>query len=336
MPSKGRASIGAAVALALVACAGIARADGPEPIVVTYEAMPKGCPKENDFKKSVEKRSARAVASTSSSANAIRARVEIDAAGTREIRARVKVTSDDRVVVDRELKGKSCAEAVEASALLVAMFADGDDREPTEETNEEPEPETASRTAGPLAVSAPVANERPVRAKPLDPKRLSFTANPLSLAVSRYSMQVDVMLARHHALTLNPFFVNVKRKYTEAGQAYDLGHQNGLGGEIGYRFYTGDRGPNGFFFGPSFVAARYWADSDEGETKLALSAPQSYSAVGGAFDIGGQVLIGPGIVLGAGVGVQYVHATEAPGLMAWFEGRAGLAPRLLVALGYAF
>src|SRR5436190_13412676 len=110
MRSRDRLSFGAAIVIALVARAGLAHADTPEPIVVTYEASSKTCPKDDDFRRSVEKRSTRSVASSSSSANAIRAHVEIDAKNTHETRAHVKVTSADRLVAERDLKGKSCAE----------------------------------------------------------------------------------------------------------------------------------------------------------------------------------------------------------------------------------
>ena len=120
------------------------------------------------------------------------------------------------------------------------------------------------------------------------------------MAIGRYSISGEYMLARHHAVTLSPFFTSTSVKVNDK----EIGSLSGFGGELGYRFYTGSRGANGFFVGPSVLFASYNSESVVGNTS------QSFTAMGGALDIGGQFLIGPGVVIGFGGGLQYTKNSE--------------------------
>lgn len=168
-------------------------------------------------------------------------------------------------------------------------------------------------------------------------KHFSVELNPLGIAIGRYSLQGEYMLAKHHAVTLNPFFNHTPITYTVNGKDIDGGALNGFGGEAGYRFYTGSKGANGFFIGPSVLFGSYTADppGDSG------GKSQSFTSIGGAVDLGGQAIIGPGIVIGAGAGVQYTKTSEdvntdnvnlAPAAIAG----GGVRPRFLLALGFSF
>jgi hypothetical protein len=79
-----------------------------------------------------------------------------------------------------------------------------------------------------------------------DVKHISLELNPLGLSIGRYSIQGEYMLARHHAVTLNPFFTSTSVKVNGT----EVGSLSGFGGELGYRFYTGSKGANGLFVGP--------------------------------------------------------------------------------------
>lgn len=194
---------------------------------------------------------------------------------------------------------------------------------------------------------------------PAERKHVALLANPLSLLSfgRRASIQIEVMLAKHHALTINPFYIRQPQRLKEhlpnssldtRDTPTDFGIRNALGGELGYRFYTGDRGPNGFFTGPSFIYARSWhtghraPEFDDFDIALGriLAVGDyngSFNAYGAAFDIGGQFIFGPGIVIGFGVGVQYVVPSGSfGGALSYFSGLIGIAPRVLFALGYAF
>jgi hypothetical protein len=168
-----------------------------------------------------------------------------------------------------------------------------------------------------------------------DIKHISLELNPLGVAIGRYSIQGEYMLAKHHAVTLNPFFNHTPVTYTVNGKDIDGGSLNGFGGEAGYRFYTGSRGANGFFVGPSFLFGAYSADAPGGAQST------SFTSVGGALDLGGQAIIGPGVVIGAGAGLQYTKTSKdlntdnlnaAPSAIAG----GGFRPRFLLAVGYSF
>ena len=62
---------------------------------------------------------------------------------------------------------------------------------------------------------------------------------------------------------------------------------------------------------------------------------------GGAIDLGGQAIIGPGVVLGGGFGLQYTKtsidiATENLNLASAIIAGGGIRPRFLFFVGYAF
>jgi hypothetical protein len=338
--------------LGLLAYAAETRAETAPPIDLTYEATRgASCPSAEAFRASVDKRLSGARAAAGVAAHVaidVRARARGDAA-----RAKVFVTKANGSAAERSVAGRSCAEVAEASALLVALFAEGDTSQ-----SAEPDGETASSdpaaapsaetvTPPPSPSSADAMTPAPARETPrtdappanVEPKRFAVEANPLSLVVSRFSAQVEWLPARHSALTLNPFYFHANRTETVDGQAYDLGSQNGVGAELGYRYYTGTRGPNGFFVGPSLVLANFWASGGETTppTAIVLTRPDSYTAYGAAVDLGGQFVLGPGVVMGFGVGAQYLFTSKPPAdLSILFEGRAGFSPRVLASLGYAF
>jgi len=171
---------------------------------------------------------------------------------------------------------------------------------------------------------------------PEDYKHISIVGNPLALSIGRYSAQIEWLPALHHALTLNPFYTHVSAgTLTINNQTEDLGTFSGGGAELGYRYYTGNKGPNGFFVGPSVLFADY-SQSGGGASST------SFTSVGGAIDIGGQGVIGPGIVIGGGFGLQwtknskdYNDTSDLNWASAIIAG-GGTRPRFLFSVGYAF
>ena len=171
-------------------------------------------------------------------------------------------------------------------------------------------------------------------------KRISLELNPVGLAIGRYSIQGEYMLARHHAVTLNPFYAHAPVTVTVGGKDVDAGSLNGFGGELGYRFYTGSKGANGFFVGPSVLFASY-SQSGGVATTAASASSDSFTSVGGALDLGGQFIIGPGVVVGFGAGLQYTKTsqdidTANLNLASAVIAGGGVRPRLLLAVGYSF
>lgn len=201
---------------------------------------------------------------------------------------------------------------------------------------DEPTAAPATATATPAA-----PKEHADDAADADRKHFAIELNPLGVMIGRYSIQGEYMPAAHHALTLNPFFAHAPVTVTVNGKDIDAGALNGFGGELGYRFYTGSKGPNGFYIGPSVILASYSQSAPSGAAASGSAGSDSFMSYGGALDIGGQAVIGPGIVVGGGFGLQYTKtsqdiATENLNLASAVIAGGGIRPRFLASVGYAF
>jgi hypothetical protein len=230
----------------------------------------------------------------------------------------------------RRLLSVLVASAVFSFGLLASTAGDAraDDAHP------------ASAAAAPAAAATPAEKPQADDDSP-EIKRLSLELNPLGLAIGRYSIQGEYMLARHHAVTLNPFYAHAPVTVTVNGKDIDAGSLNGFGGELGYRFYTGSKGANGFFVGPSVIFGSY-SQSGGVTAPGAASTDSSFTSIGGAVDVGGQFIIGPGVVLGFGGGLQYTKTSQDNGdtsnlnLASAIIAGGGVRPRALLAVGYSF
>jgi hypothetical protein len=185
-----------------------------------------------------------------------------------------------------------------------------------------------------------VAASATARAEDIDEgvsfKSVAVQGNPLGLVIGRYSADLEYLPAPHHAFHLTPVGY-----FALPGVADEL---TGFGAEVGYRWYSGQYGPHGFFVGASFVAMslRYLHAAQQGVT---LDPPQdtSYVQLGGALDVGYQIVFLGNFAAGAGVGVQYTtDSTQAPtfetpnhSLNDLLYG-PGLRPRIVLSLGAAF
>jgi hypothetical protein len=186
----------------------------------------------------------------------------------------------------------------------------------------------------------------PVRADNLDGgitfKSVAIEGNPLGLVIGRYSADLEYLPVPHHALHLTPVGY-----YALPGVADEL---IGGGVELGYRFYTGDYGPHGIFLGASVVALslEYIHHAAPG-VLMDASDDTTYVQLGGALDVGYQVILLGNFAVAAGVGAQYTvdMTTNFASLTQphfeftvhpWhdlFYG-AGLRPRGLLSVGAAF
>jgi hypothetical protein len=209
-------------------------------------------------------------------------------------------------------------------------FAQGDSEAPAA-----PPAPSMMPPQGPGPVLVPVDEPPPM-------KQFAIVLNPLATGISRYSIQGEYLPALHHAITLNPFYTHASIKYTAPdGTEADLGSLSGFGGELGYRFYSGSKGPNGFFVGPSFLFASYSQSGGITGTAGTSSSSDSFTSFGGAIDIGGQGVIGPGIVIGGGFGLQWTKNsrsidTNNLNLASAIIAGGGTRPRFLFSIGYAF
>lgn len=174
-------------------------------------------------------------------------------------------------------------------------------------------------------------------------RRLTIGANPLPIIAGRYGVNVELVPFRHHALvasayyqTFTPAMLRVLLpKEIDVGKGADAR----LGGELGYRFYTGAEGAHGLFAGISGVAMPIVYPRVGQDLK---SDVVSFHAYGGAIDVGVQAITSSGFTIGGGLGVMYLAYTPPasikppPGVQAPSFPELHVLPRLLLAAGWSF
>lgn len=158
---------------------------------------------------------------------------------------------------------------------------------------------------------------------------LALTINPLSLMFGRIGANVEFLPAEHHGIMLNPYYSSVSVELGEIETRY-----TSLGGELGYHFYTGSKGANGFFVGPSFLMSRTTLNAECMKVGCDADPEATITTYGVAVDLGGQHVFDNGITLGGGGGLMYLKSSaEAEGdTVLKFE---GVLPRFLFTVGYS-
>jgi hypothetical protein len=178
-----------------------------------------------------------------------------------------------------------------------------------------------------------------VRAEELDGeprfKSVGVQGNPLDFIIGRYALDLEYLPAPHHALHATPYYM-----YALPGVDDQL---TGFGAEVGYRYYTGAYGPHGFFAGASLlVASLEYIHGNPQNLPNDQADDTPYVQVGGALDVGYQLVALGNLAAGIGGGVQYTVNTQNP----TFEFQShpwhdlvygwGLRPRALLQVGAAF
>ncbi len=158
---------------------------------------------------------------------------------------------------------------------------------------------------------------------------LALEWNPLGAFVGgRISVQAEWVPVTHHAILVSPHIVHTSGDVAVTPDRTESQTFTGVGGELGYRYYTGQRGMNGVFVGPSLIAGAY--------NGSLLDGNQPFTDIGVAADVGAQWILADHLVLGGGVGVEYLHVSHdfhdlptGPSTIA----SSGVKPRLLLSIG---
>jgi hypothetical protein len=156
--------------------------------------------------------------------------------------------------------------------------------------------------------------------------------NPLGLFLGgRLSFGLEWVPVTHHAVVMSPHVVHATADVATSANSTVSQAFSGVGGEIGYRYYTGHRGMNGLFVGPSLIGGVYNAGLPNGN--------QGFTNVGLAVDAGMQDILWDHLVVGGGIGIEYLAVSHdfadlpaGPSTVA----ATGFKPRLLLQAGYAF
>ncbi len=168
------------------------------------------------------------------------------------------------------------------------------------------------------------ADEKEDRFRPL-----AMTLNPITLVLGRFGANVEYLPAPHHGIMLNPYYSSYSIEFGGGETTYQL-----MGAELGYHFYTGERGANGFFAGPSFVFMYSSLSSSCNQPGCSADEDASISTYGVAMDVGGQAVLANGFTIGGGGGIMYLRSSgEAEGSTGIRF--AGTVPRLLFTIGYS-
>jgi hypothetical protein len=176
-----------------------------------------------------------------------------------------------------------------------------------------------------------------------EPKQFALTANPLNFTIGRYGLNFEYQPTLHHGVIVSPHYDHVSADIDgstidENGNLVSARWNNsfsGFGAEIGYRFYSGSKGFNGFFAGPSLLLATYSSSGD----LLGNNVSTSFTSIGWAWEVGGQAQLGGGFIIGGGGGMQYTKVSKDMGdlpFSAAVIAGGGWRPRVLLNIGYAF
>jgi hypothetical protein len=179
----------------------------------------------------------------------------------------------------------------------------------------------------------------PARADDIDEgepfRSIGILGEPLAIALGRYALDLEYLPAPHHAIHLTAVGYYALPGPTDTFQ--------GFGGEAGYRWYSGNHGPEGFFVGGSFLLGGYeYAHTTPNPSPVDLPYSTQFVSVGGAIDAGFQWIFFGNFAVGAGAGVQYTVDTTPPQFSSvnysWQKliYGPGVSPRVLVSIGTAF
>jgi hypothetical protein len=156
--------------------------------------------------------------------------------------------------------------------------------------------------------------------------------NPVGLFVGgRVTVTAEWAPVTHHVIALSPYFVHTSADVSTSGSTTTSQTVTGAGGELGYRYYTGHRGMNGVFVGPSLILGAYNAGLPDGN--------QAFTNVGLAGDVGVKGILWDHLVVGGGLGIEYLSVSHdfhdlptGPATVA----SSGIKPRMIIEAGYGF
>lgn len=195
------------------------------------------------------------------------------------------------------------------------------------------------------ALAATEESERAVETRQDDTRRpVALTINPLGFVIQRYGGNIEWSFAPHHALTASGYVqsvpVSMVKPFAGDIEVRDRNASPGLGGELGYRLYSGRRGADGLFIGGAFVAMPVAyprlasvAGVTGGQTTVEL---ERIYGIGGAIDVGAQTVTRWGLTIGGGLGASFL-AYDFPNDPARLPySLPAVLPRLLLQTGYSF
>jgi len=169
-------------------------------------------------------------------------------------------------------------------------------------------------------------------------KPIAVTVNPLGLAIERYGANVEASPLPHHVFTGSLYAQSIPLGLVKSLSGRDEVNDAGgasLGGELGYRLYSGSIGADGLFVGGSFVSMPLAYPRLDANLRSADLV--RFSALGAAFDIGVQKVTSSGFTVGGGVGIMYLsYSLPEDNRRLPIGIEPHVLPRLLLVAGWSF
>ena len=232
------------------------------------------------------------------------------------------------------------------SSVLFATYATNSHSQPSPDrpvdatsTASSSAPNASNLASTPAVPAEYVPTPATVRQPPFRP--IAITLNLLPLIILRASINVEWAFAPHHALEINPFLgrLSVDSGSDSSGSKVEYTYTT-VGGELGYRFYTGSKGAHGIGFGPFGTYASSKVDVKcSGSSSSSCPVTGDLVYYGGGVDVIGQYVDKNGITARGGLGIMYLQSEATVKTSDSTIGSAkvsGWVPRLLLALGYSF
>ena len=197
----------------------------------------------------------------------------------------------------------------------------------------EPAPAATAKPDFTQPLASPNLNEG---APPIEYAHRNFAIEitPLSLIINHFGAGLELMPVEHHALLLSAYYFATKTSKYDPPDAPNSNNEfNGVGGELGYRYYYGHNGPRGLFVGPSLLLGKFKAMPSAG------GSTTSFYDLGAGADVGYQAILGEAWVFGFSAGAQYTWVSQSlPDQVApaAYHANSGVHPRMQIAVGYAF
>ena len=194
----------------------------------------------------------------------------------------------------------------------------------------------AALVAG-AGVVAAVSSSSPALAQELAPPQARhnfFFGSGIALLMNRVSLGYEYLPVRHHSIGLSGW--GMLLGLTHGGPNVAKGTVFRGGFELGYRYYAGDRGPDGPFFGVSFIGGYYHSRADLYELKDSTAV--WYMHYGAAIDMGWSFHLDAITIVALAIGAQRTWVDERGKLcdLAQLLVGDGVRPRALLQVGRVF
>lgn len=185
--------------------------------------------------------------------------------------------------------------------------------------------------AGVLSAPSDVRAEEVVP-QPVGPSHFVY-GQGIALLMNRLSFGYELLPEAHHSFGLGVFgqLIGV----THGGPNVADGTVGGVGFELGYRYYAGERGPSGPFFGVAFIGGYYHSRADLYERD---DNSRFYIHYGGAIDMGWAFWLDRTTVVALALGAQRTWVDERGNLsdLAQLLVGDGVRPRGQIQVGRVF